>query len=646
MHSAASTPSAAPQVGRGHPGDAGGQGRIGLAGLVVGAIGVVFGDIGTSPLYTLREAFNPHYGLTADHDTVLGILSLIFWALTVVVTLKYVTIIMRADNEGEGGIMALMALAQRSLKPGSKSVYLVGILGVFGASLFFGDGVITPAISVLSAVEGLEVVAPQLHDWIVPITVLVLAVLFATQRFGTEKVGRIFGPVTIVWFLALAALGILNIVHEPEVLKAINPLWAARFFVEHSWGGVFILGAVVLAVTGGEAIYTDMGHFGARPIRLGWYWFVLPSLMLNYLGQGALVLEDPAAIRNPFFIGVPEWGRWPMIVLATAATVIASQAVITGGFSVARQAMQLGYIPRMRVKHTSSDTIGQIYIPAVNWAMAVIVILLVLSFRSSSSLAAAYGISVSMTMLIDTLLLAIVARALWTKARRWVLPCCLGFLVIDIAFVVANGAKVLQGAWFPLVLGIVLFTMLRTWRHGRTLLRDAVQVNGLRLDTFISGLMLAPPVRVPGTAIFMTSDPGVVPHAFMHNLKHNKVLHERNLFLTAETLSVPYAPADRRLELRGIGDGFYRVTVRFGFMDAPDVPLALMRGCDMEGLDIDPMDTTYFVGRETVVASSRVGMPVWRDKLFALMHRNAAPANSYFRIPGNRLVELGAQVEI
>ncbi|MBD7987918.1 potassium transporter Kup [Luteimonas sp. Sa2BVA3] len=647
MSAAAPTPSAAPQAARGDRHDQGhGHGRIGLFGLVVGAVGVVFGDIGTSPLYTLREAFNPHYGLTANHDTVLGILSLVFWALTVVVTFKYVTIIMRADNEGEGGIMALMALAQRSLKPGSKSVYLVGLLGVFGASLFFGDGVITPAISVLSAVEGLEVVAPQLHDWIVPITVGVLAGLFATQRYGTEKVGRVFGPITIIWFLSLAALGVLNITHEPEVLKAINPWWAARFFVEHSWGGVFILGAVVLAVTGGEAIYTDMGHFGARPIRLGWYWFVLPSLMLNYLGQGALVLEDPAAIRNPFFIGVPEWGRWPMILLATAATVIASQAVITGGFSVARQAMQLGYIPRMRIKHTSSETIGQIYIPAINWSMAVIVILLVLSFRSSSSLAAAYGISVSMTMLIDTLLLAIVARALWPKARRWVLPCCVGFFVIDIAFVVANGAKVLQGAWFPLVLGIVLFTMLRTWRRGRQLLRDAVQADGLRLDTFISGLMLAPPVRVPGTAIFMTSDPGVVPHAFMHNLKHNKVLHERNLFLTAETLAVPYAPRERRLELRGIGDDFYKVTVRFGFMETPDVPLALMRACDLEGLDLDPMDTTYFVGRETVVSRRRVGMPVWRDKLFALMHRNAAPANAYFRIPGNRLIELGAQVEI
>jgi KUP system potassium uptake protein len=630
-------------VGAAHGGHGG---SVGLAGLIVGAIGVVFGDIGTSPLYTIREAFSPHYGLVADHDTVLGILSLVFWALTIVVTVKYVTIIMRADNEGEGGIMALMALAQRCMPKASKSAYAVGIFGVFGASLFFGDGVITPAISVLSAVEGLEVVAPQLDAWIVPITVLVLGMLFATQRFGTEKVGRVFGPITVLWFASLAALGVLNILHEPEVLHAINPWWAMRFFVEHAWGGVFVLGAVVLAVTGGEAIYADMGHFGARPIRYAWYFFVLPSLMLNYLGQGALVLEDPAAIRNPFYIGVPEWGRWPMIALATAATVIASQAVITGGFSVARQAMQLGYIPRMRIKHTSRETIGQIYIPGINWTMAVIVLALVLSFRSSSALASAYGISVSMTMLIDTLLLAVVARALWPRARRWVLPLCALFLVIDLAFVAANGVKIPQGAWFPVVLGILLFTLLRTWRRGRQLLHEEVQKEGIRIDSFIPGLMLAPPVRVPGTAIFLTSDPGVVPHALLHNLKHNKVLHERNIFLTAETLTVPYAARDRRLKIESIGNEFYRVIARFGFMETPDIPLALMRSCDQEGIHFDPMETTYFVSRETIVAGKHRGMPVWRDKLFAVMHRNAAPATGFFRIPGNRLVELGAQVEI
>ncbi len=638
---------ASSKSGHGHGAQAHGHGSIGLFGLVVGAIGVVFGDIGTSPLYTIREAFSPHYGLIANHDTVLGLLSMIFWSLTVVVTVKYVTIILRADNEGEGGIMALMALAQRCLPKGSRWGYLVGIFGIFGASLFFSDGVITPAISVLSAMEGLEVISPQLHNWIVPAAVLVLVSLFATQRFGTAKVGRIFGPITLLWFLVLAVLGVTNILHEPEVLHAINPYWAAQFFVDYTWGGIFILGAVILAVTGGEAIYTDMGHFGARPIRYAWYFFVLPSLMLNYLGQGALVLEDPAAIRNPFYVGVPEWGRWPMLVLATMATVIASQAVITGGFSVVRQAMQLGYIPRMRIKHTSRDTIGQIYIPAVNWSMMVIVIALVLGFRSSSSLATAYGISVSMTMLIDTVLLAIVANALWPRWRRWVLPLCALFLVIDIAFVIANGAKILQGGWFPVVLGLTLFTLLRTWRRGREMLREEMQKGGIPLDAFIPGLMLAPPVRVEGTAVFMSSDKGVVPHALLHNLKHNKVLHERNVFLTVETLTVPHAGKGRRLKTESIGDDFYRVTVRFGFMETPDVPLALMSSCDQaDGIHFDPMETTYFVSRETIVANKHRGMPIWRDKLFAVMHRNAAPANQFFRIPGNRLVELGAQVEI
>ena len=418
-----------------------GHGNAGLASLVVGAIGVVFGDIGTSPLYTIKQAFGPHYGLLPDHDTVLGLLSLVFSALRIVVTIKYVTIIMRADNEGEGGIMALMALAQRTLKPGSRSMYVVGILGIFGASLFFGDGVITPAISVLSAVEGLEVVAPQLHHWVVPIVVVVLVGVFMAQRFGTEQVGKVFGPVMVLWFAVLAVLGLVNILEAPEVLKAINPWWALQFFGAYHFHGIFILGAVVLAVTGGEALYTDMGHFGARPIRHGWYFFVLPALMLNYLGQGALVLEDPLAIRNPFYYGVPDWGRWPVIVLATAATVIASQAVITGAFSISRQAMQLGYIPRMAIKHTSRETIGQIYIPGINWMLAVLVIGLVLSFQTSTALATAYGISVSATMLIDTLLLALVARALWPRARNWVLPLCLLFLVGDIGFLVANGAR-------------------------------------------------------------------------------------------------------------------------------------------------------------------------------------------------------------
>jgi KUP system potassium uptake protein len=635
---------AVPATGEGTHGHEHAKG--GLTGLIVGAIGVVFGDIGTSPLYTIKEAFIPHYGLVPNHDTVLGVLSLVFWSLMFVVTLKYVAIIMRADNEGEGGIMALMALAQRTLKKGSRSTYAVGVLGIFGASLFFGDGVITPAISVLSALEGIEVAAPSLHHWIVPLALLVLVALFATQRFGTAKVGRVFGPVTGLWFLSLAVLGVVNIQHAPEVLKALNPWWAMHFFATHHWHGIFILGAVVLAVTGGEALYADMGHFGARPIRYAWYFFVLPALMLNYLGQGALVLEDPAAVKNPFYVGVPEWARWPMIALATAATVIASQAVITGAFSVARQAMQLGYIPRMEIRHTSSDTIGQIYIPGINWMLMVLVIALVLVFQSSTALATAYGVSVSGTMLIDTLLLVLVARAMWPRRKYWVLPLCAVFFVIDLAFLVANGVKFLDGAWFPVVLAILVFTMLRTWRRGRELLHQEVRKEGIQLDTFLPGLMLSPPVRVPGTAVFMTADKGVVPHALLHNLKHNKVLHERNVFLTVETLAVPYARKGERLKIASIGDDFYRVLIRFGFMETPDVPQALMQSCDQCDLALDPMDTTYFTSRETVIASPHRNMPVWRDKLFAFMHRNAAPATGFFRIPGNRIVELGTQVQI
>ncbi len=576
----------------------------------------------------------------------LGILSLVFWALMIVVTVKYVTIIIRADNEGEGGIMALMALTQWILPKDSRSAYIVGILGIFGASLFFGDGVITPAITTLSAIEGLEVAAPQLHAWIVPLTIAVLVVLFLGQRFGTEKVGKVFGPVMLVWFTALAAIGVLNIGHNPEVFQALSPVYGIRFFGEHGWGGIFILGAVVLAVTGGEALYADMGHFGAKPIRYGWYFFILPALMLNYLGQGALLLEDPSAAKNPFFLGVPEWGRIPMIVLATMAAVIASQAVITGAYSVARQAMQLGYIPRMAIKHTSSDTIGQIYIPWINWVLMLAVIALVLMFRTSTALASAYGVSVSGTMLIDTLLLVLVARASWPRARAWVLPLCVLFVVIEIAFLVANGVKFLDGAWFPVVLGLLVFTVLRTWRRGRELLYAEIRKEGIQLDSFLPGLMLAPPVRVPGTAIFLIAQKGMVPHALLHNLKHNKVLHERNVFLTVETLNVPYAPKDRRLKIESIGDEFFRVLIRFGFMENPDVPLALMRSCDQGGIHFDPMDTTYFASRETIIASRHRGMPIWRDRLFAFMHRNAAPATGFFRIPGNRLVELGAQVEI
>ncbi|MFT4197404.1 MAG: potassium transporter Kup [Pseudoxanthomonas sp.] len=623
-----------------------GHGQQPFSGLVLAAIGVVFGDIGTSPLYTLKEAFSPHFGLVGNHDTIFGVLSLVFWALVLVVSLKYVSIIMRADNDGEGGIMALMTLAQRTLSKGSRSAYVIGILGIFGASLFFGDGVITPAISVLGAVEGLEVAAPGLHRFIVPITVVILVGVFVAQRFGTARVGKVFGPVTTLWFLSIGAIGVWNILDAPRVLQAFNPWWGLRFFLEHGWHSILILGVVVLAVTGGEALYADMGHFGARPIRYGWYILVLPCLMLNYLGQGAMVLERPAAVINPFFEAVPRWGLYPMIVLATLAAIIASQAVITGAFSVARQAMQLGYIPRMTIKHTSHDTIGQIYVPGVNWTLAVAVLVVVLAFGSSTRLAAAYGISVSATMLIDTLLLALVARALWPRWRKWVLPLCVVFFVIDVGFVIANGAKFFDGAWFPLALGLLVFILLRTWRRGRELLAAEIRKDGIGLDSFLPGLMLAPPVRVPGTAVFLTAQTGMVPHALLHNLKHNKVLHERNVFLTVETLPLPYAPADKRLKIDSIGDEFYRVIVKFGFMETPDVPLALMRSCDRGGPYFDPMDTTFFASRETIVPSAHRGMPIWRDKLFAAMHRNAAPATGFFHIPGNRLVELGAQVEI
>ena len=624
------------------------HGQTGLALLVVGAVGVVFGDIGTSPLYTIKEMFNPHFGLVPDAATVKGLLSLGFWSLMLVVTLKYVLVIMRADNDGEGGIMALTALAQRSLAKGSRLSYVVGILGIFGASLFFGDGMITPPITVLGAVEGLSVISPRLSQWVVPISLVILVGLFAGQRFGTAKVGRIFGPVMVTWFVVLAALGVFNIADNPIVLRALSPAWAIRFFADHGWHALLVLGAVVLTVTGGEALYADMGHFGKRPIRWGWFGFVLPALVLNYFGQGAVLLDNPKAVANPFYMAAPDWAQIPLLLLATIAAAVASQAVITGAFSVTRQAIQLGYLPRLQIRHTSRDTIGQIYVPAINWMLLAAVIVLVLVFQSSSNLATAYGLSVTGTMLIDTLLLAVVAYIRWPDARRWVLPLCAVFLVIDLAFLIANGDKLRTGigAWVPLFIGVVAFGMMRTWRRGRELLHEAVRKEGIQLDSFLPGLMLAPPVRVPGTAVFLTADKGVVPHALLHNLKHNKVLHERNVFLTVDTLTVPYAPKDERLKISAIGDDFYRVVIKFGFMETPDVPQALMQSCDQCDLVFDPMDTTYFASRETIIATPHRNMPAWRDKLFALMHRNAAPATVFFRIPGNRLVELGSTVEI
>ena len=622
------------------------HGSTGFGALMLGAIGVVFGDIGTSPLYTIKEAFSPHYGLTPDHATVLGILSLVFWSLVLVITVKYVLVIMRADNDGEGGIMALTALAQRTLPAGSKAAYAIGILGVFGVALFFGDGVLTPAISVLSAVEGLEVATPALHSLVLPLTVGVLLVLFATQRFGTGTVGRAFGPVIVLWFAALAALGLHNIAGNPEVLHALNPWWGLRFFLDHGWHGIFILGAVVLAVTGGETLYADMGHFGRRPITAAWNTLVLPALTINYLGQGALLLADPGAIDNPFYNGVPEWALYPMVGLATAATVIASQAVISGAYSATRQAIQLGYLPRMAIRHTSRETMGQIYIPSINWMLMLAVIATVIGFGSSTALATAYGVSVTGTMLITSIVLIVAMRSRASMPAYVFWPLAALFVLVDVAFLFANLVKFMDGAWFPIALGVAAFILLRTWRRGRQLLQAEILKEGIRLDTFLPGLMLSPPARVPGTAVFLTPQTGIVPKALLHNLKHNKVLHARNVLLTVETMAVPQVPANERLHIDAIGDDFYRATIRYGFMETPDVPLALMRSGDCAALCFDPMDTTYFASRETIVASRKHGMPIWRDKLFGFMHRNAAPATDFFRIPSTRLVELGAPVEI
>jgi KUP system potassium uptake protein len=621
------------------------RGQASSFGLLVAAVGVVYGDIGTSPLYTLKEVFAGHYGVSVDPAGVLGILSLILWSLLWVVSLKYVLFMLRADNGGEGGVMALTALARRATAGHPRLSGVLVLLGLFGTALFYGDSMITPAISVLSAVEGLEVALPGLSHWVVPVTVVLLIGLFLIQKHGTARIGILFGPVMVLWFSVLGVLGVHGIVQRPEVLQAVNPWWAVNFFITHPGVGVTILGAVVLALTGAEALYADMGHFGRKPIARAWFALVLPGLVLNYFGQGALLLENPEAARNPFYLLAPSWALLPMIGLSTLATIIASQAVISGAFSLSQQAMQLGYIPRMLVQHTSSDAQGQIYIGVVNWALMVAVVLLVIGFGSSGALAAAYGVAVTTTMLIDTLLVAAVALLLW-RAPRWLAwPLLLGFLVVDGLFFAANVPKVFQGGAFPVVAGVALFVLMTTWKRGKQMLFARLDETALPLPAFLDSIRIQPPHRVDGTAIFLSARPDAVPHALLHNLLHNQVMHQQVVLLTVLSEDCPRVEAHQRIEVTPYGDGFYRVLLHFGFMEEPNVPEAL-RLCQVEGLDCEPMRTTYFLSRETVIPTKRFGMAPWRERLFALLQKNANSSMSYFQLPVNRVIELGTQVEI
>ncbi|ARS26069.1 potassium transporter Kup [Sphingomonas sp. KC8] len=625
-----------------------GHAQSGLLKLSVGAIGVVFGDIGTSPLYAFRETFAGHHPLTPDELHILGVLSLIFWSMMLVVTIKYVSIIMRADNKGEGGSLALLALINRTAqnKRWTKGIVL---LGVFATALFFGDCMITPAMSVMSAVEGLAVVESSFAPLVLPISVGILIALFMIQSHGTARVGLLFGPIMAVYFLVLGVLGSIHVIADPTILRALNPWYAFQFFLTDGFTAFLALGSVVLAVTGAEALYADMGHFGRNPIRVSWMAYALPALMLNYLGQGAMILGMDAAtaaeaIRNPFFLLAPEEFRLPLVLLAMAATVIASQAVITGAFSVTQQAIQLGFIPRLRITHTSASTAGQIYIPVINWALMVMVILLVLTFQTSSNLAAAYGIAVTGAMLVDTCLLAVVLFSLWKWNKLWAGFLVGIFFIVDIAYFAANLTKVPDGGWFPLLVGFVAFTLLTTWARGRFLMIERMREAAMPVKVFVKSAVSSA-TRVPGTAVFMTSTPEGVPHALLHNLKHNKVLHDRVILLTVKIDDVPFVEDGNRVTLEDLDQGFFRVVLRFGFMEEPDVPAALANttGC---GPVFKMMDTSFFLARQTLLPSSRPGMAIWREKLFAWMLRNAESAMEFFKLPTNRVVELGSQVEI
>ena len=617
-----------------------------LPAMALAALGVVFGDIGTSPLYTMKEVFSAgHHPLALNAGNVYGILSLITWALILIVSVKYVAFIMRADNRGEGGIMALLALASRNTHGNRIKQRNIMLLGILGACMFYADGMITPAISVLSAVEGLEVAAPHLHQFIVPITIVVLFGLFWAQSKGTEVVGAFFGPVMLLWFGTLGLLGAINIAHDTSILSALNPLYAVRFFTGQPWIAFVALGAVVLAVTGAEALYADMGHFGRFPIRLAWFIFVLPSLILNYFGQGALILHNANAVKNPFYLLAPEWALIPLILLATVATVIASQAVITGAFSVSRQALQLGYIPRMHIQHTSESTQGQVYMPRVNWGLMIATMALVIGFRSSGNLAAAYGIAVTGDMVITSLLAAVVFHEIWrwSKLKTGLLVTL--FLITDLAFFSANVLKIPDGGWVPLLIGIIILTLMLTWKSGRSMVYTRLKADAMAIEPFIEAIGAHPPPRVPGTAVFMTPNPDGVPHAMLHNLKHNKVLHEKVVILTVKFLDIPHTNLEERVSVEALPYEFYRVTVKYGFKDEPDLPRDLAL-CAKYGLEIDTMDTSYFIGKESLIASHKSGMAYWRKKIFIGLFRTAETITNQFKLPPNRVVELGSQLMI
>jgi KUP system potassium uptake protein len=615
-----------------------------VAALTLSALGVVYGDIGTSPLYTLQIIFEGGH-VAVTHDNVLGVLSLIFWTMTIIVSVKYVLLVLRADNHGEGGLIAMLALATTAVRDRPPLRRVLMVAGLFGTAVFYGDGVITPAISVLGAIEGLAVIAPALQHWVAPLALVVITLLFAVQRLGTGSIGKAFGPITLVWFVVLVLLGLPHIAENPEVLHALNPALAVQFFVQHRVTAFVMLGAVVLCVTGGEALYADMGHFGKLPIRIAWYGLVMPALVVNYFGQGALLLTRPEAVRNPFYLMAPEWAQVPLLVLATAAAVIASQALISAAFSVTKQAIQLGLLPRLRIRHTSVRDTGQIYVPFVNWGLFAFIVLAVAMFKSSAALGSAYGIAVTLDMTITTVMTFFVIRYGW---RYPLLLCLLAtgfFFLIDVTFFLSNMLKLLAGGWFPIVIGIGMFTLMLTWKQGRRLMSDRLRDDAIELKGFLDAVFISPPLRVEGTAVFLIAEPGFTPNALMHNLKHNKVLHRYNVFVNVKHHEVPWVGFDRRLSIEALGHDCWQVTLNFGFKNDPDVPEALQLLVD-RGIPLPDMDTSYFLSRDIVMPSLGKGMALWREKLFASMHRNAAAAADFLNLPANRVVELGAKVVI